>query len=199
MLRALLLFFFLGWSAQASEPRLVPQLHDVVDVAPDDVLNIRAAPTARAEIIGGLAPDATGVEVVALNDDASWGRVNHAEASGWVYLRYMRPRGVHIDNFNMPTGLRCFGTEPFWDLTHEAGQLDYRSLGGEKQSFAIDIAQDTGITDDFTRMIRAGDLTAYIHPASCNDGMSNRAYGLAIGLMTGPRASLLTGCCTLAR
>ncbi|MEO1155590.1 MAG: SH3 domain-containing protein, partial [Pseudomonadota bacterium] len=41
-----------------------PALFDVTGVASDDVLNIRSAPSATAEIIGTLAHNETGVEVV---------------------------------------------------------------------------------------------------------------------------------------
>ncbi len=180
----------------------MPQLHDVTGVADDDVLNIRAEPSASAPIIGGLAPDATDIEVIRLNEAGTWGLVNDVEQSGWVSMAFMEPRGVHIDNFNLPVGMRCFGTEPFWSLTHTQGTLTLDELAAEDpRDFDLTIAQDRAGIDVFTRMIRAlgdgGAFTALVEPRSCNDGMSDRNYGLMIRMMAGDTAPLLDGCCSL--
>ncbi|MCC5984291.1 MAG: SH3 domain-containing protein [Rhodobacteraceae bacterium] len=176
----------------------LPQLFDVTGVAADDVLNVRTEPTAQAPAIGGLAPDLRGVEVTALDARGTWGRINWSEGTGWVFMRYMAARGVHIDNYNLPVGLRCFGTEPFWSLTHDDGVLLYESMGADQERFALEIAQDTMGHDDLRRMIRAeGGAVAYVHPQECSDGMSDRLYGLAVAWMPGPAAPLLSGCCSL--
>jgi uncharacterized membrane protein len=198
MLRVLVLIMAMTAPGAVAQT-LVPQLHDVTGVRADDVLNIRAEPNARAPILGSLAPDARGIEVVALNDAGTWGLINHGESTGWVSLRYMAPRGVHIDHYNLPVGMRCFGTEPFWSLDHDRGTLRYEAMGEAALLYDVEISQDTGIAEDFTRMIRASGLIAFVYPAACSDGMSDRAYGLSVGIMTGPATALLTGCCTLAR
>ena len=181
----------------------LPQLFDVMGVAADDRLNVRSGPGTGYRVISTLAPDATGVEVVARNAAGTWGQVNTGERAGWVALHFMRARGVHIDNYNLPVGIRCFGTEPFWSLTHDgAGQLVLDAPGKDPQPFALEIAQDSGIPGDLRRMLRAtgsaGVLTGYAYPAMCDDGMSDRRYGLALGLMPRSDGPLLTGCCTLA-
>lgn len=180
----------------------LPQLHAVVDVAAHDVLNIRAQPSARADRIGTLAHDATGIEVVALNSTRRWGQINTGEGTGWVAMMHLRPEGRPIDHFNLPAGLRCFGTEPFWSLSNENGTLFHDRLGDDPVSLEIEIAQDTGIADDLRRMIllsaTSGGGTAYIHPESCSDGMSDRLFGLSIGFMPRAGGELLTGCCSLS-
>lgn len=185
----------------AAQP--LPALYDVQGVAADDVLNIRTGPSARAQIIGGLAPDARGIEVVARNAAGTWGQINTGEQSGWVSLRYMALRGVHIDHYNLPVGLRCFGTEPFWSLENTGGAWDYRTPDMSREGLEIWIAQDSGISEDLRRMVLfnglGGPATGFIYPAQCNDGMSDRAYGLAIGVMMSPSAPLLSGCCSLSR
>ena len=182
----------------AAEP--LPQLFDVTGVAADDRLNIRSAPTAQAPVIGTLEPDARGIEVTTRDSRGTWGRVNAGEGTGWVFLRYMAARGVHIDHYNLPVGLRCFGTEPFWNLSHEDGDLVHEAMGDAPERFALEIAQDAMLRDDLRRMIRAErGVVAYVYPATdCSDGMSDRLFGLAVALMPGPDASLLTGCCSLA-
>ena len=194
----LTLLFFTAGAAQAQN---VPQLHDVTGVAADDQLNVRAAPSAQADIIGALAPHARAVEVVALSDTGTWGQINLGEISGWVSLRYLAPRGVHIDNYNLPVGLACYGTEPFWSLTNSNGSFDLTTPETATQTLDIEIAQDSGIAGDLRRMIhlkaQAVPATAFIYPAACNDGMSDRSFGLAISLMVSMSGPLLSGCCSL--
>ncbi len=192
-----------GVTGGAAGARDLPQLFDVRGVATDDVLNIRAAPTASATIIGALPPDARGIEVVARNAAATWGQVNTGEQSGWVSLRYMEPRGVHIDHYNLPVGLSCFGTEPFWSLRNQGGSFDYSTPEIPGRALDIRVAQDSGLAEDLRRMVQFsgidGPATAFIYPAACSDGMSDRAYGLSIGVMMSPGGRLLNGCCSLAR
>lgn len=202
-MRRFLAMIILGATATAAQAQPMPQLYDVHDVAADDALNIRAEPSAGAEIIGTLAHDAQNVEVVATNDAGTWGRVNSGEGSGWVNLRYMAERGVHIDNYNLPNDLFCTGTEPFWSASNIGGALHFDTPDAPGQDMPIWIAQDSGIADDLRRMVHmggnGGPATAFIYPASCNDGMSDLQFGLAISLMTAPDAPLLSGCCTLSR
>lgn len=181
---------------------IFPQLHEVVNVSEGDVLNIRSAPSPSAAIIGTLAPDARGVEVVAANQAGTWGEVNHGEGSGWVNLGFLSAVGVHIDNYNLPVGLACYGTEPFWSLSNTNGALRFETPDAPERDMEIWIAQDSGIEGDFRRMIQmagiGGPAVGFLYPASCTDGMSDRVFGLAISLMTAPDAALLSGCCSLA-
>ncbi|WP_417770659.1 SH3 domain-containing protein, partial [Stappia sp.] len=115
-LAAALLFIILA----AARPALAtqdawPALHDVSGVEAGDVLNIRAAPDAGAKIVGGLAPDATDIEVIAPSDNPRWGLVNTAEGRGWAALRYLRRQpGQWLGA--VPPMRHCSGTEPFWSL-----------------------------------------------------------------------------------
>lgn len=183
----------------------LPALYDVIGVAADDVLNIRAAPSASASIIGGLAQTATGVEVVAFSADGKWAQVNTHEASGWSSLRFLRPQG-RPDWFALRSDLRCFGTEPFWsfylDAAQETVHLNTPDEEGPEQDIlshwlgsrwqpvaAMQFASDGG-----------GGM-AVLRAQACSDGMSDRAFGLTLDLFlqkssTGPAASL-HGCCSL--
>lgn len=183
----------------------LPALYDVIGVAADDVLNIRAAPSASASIIGGLAQTATGVEVVAFSADGKWAQVNTHEASGWSSLRFLRPQG-RPDWFALRSDLRCFGTEPFWsfylDAAQETVHLNTPDEEGPEQDIlshwlgsrwqpvaAMQFASD------------GGDGMAVLRAQACSDGMSDRAFGLTLDLFlqkssTGPAASL-HGCCSL--
>lgn len=178
----------------------MPRLYDVTDVAADDVLNIRAAPSPSAPVIATLPPDATGIEVTARTATRRWARVNADESIGWVSSRFLTLQGRAIDNYNLPVGLRCFGTEPFWSLTNQDGSLNYTDAAGADLSFPVSIAQDTGIADDLRRMIRLdGGAVAYLSAGQCSDGMSDRLYAMSLSFMAGDDAPLLTGCCSLSR
>lgn len=196
-----LICFWMGLAGVAAQD--LPQLYDVTGVTADDVLNIRAAPDADAPILGTLGHDARGVEVVAANAGGTWGQVNTGEGAGWVSMRFMAARGVVIDNFNLPVGLSCFGTEPFWALDADEDALRFHTPEIPARDLALWVAQDSGVPGDLRRMIRfagpEGPAVAYIHPADCNDGMSDRAYGLRVAVMLGLDSSLLTGCCSLSR
>lgn len=197
---ALIGALFFGTAATAQS---LPQLYDVTGVEAGDTLNVRASDSASAEIIGTLARDAQAVEVIAVNDAGTWGQVNTAESAGWVNLRYLAERGVHIDHYNLPDGLFCMGTEPFWSAQNTGGQFHYDTPDAPARDMAIWMAQDSGIEGDLRRMVQFAGTTgpgmAFIYPSTCSDGMSDRAYGLSISLMTAPDAPLLSGCCTLSR
>ena len=200
--KALALISAIVFSTNATAQPL-PQLYDVTGVGVGDQLNIRAEPSADAAPLGTLPRDARAIEVVALNEAGTWGQVNTAEASGWVNMRYMDERGVHIDHYNLPDGLFCMGTEPFWSAQNIGGRLHYDTPDAPARDMDIWIAQDSGIEGDLRRMLQfagiGGPGMGFIYPAQCSDGMSDRAYGLAISLMTAPDAPMLSGCCTLSR
>ena len=193
----------LGFSVLVARADPLPQLYDVTGVAAGDRLNIRAAPSAASDIIGALDRDARGIEVVARNPAGTWGQVNAGERAGWVSMRYLAARGVRIDHYNLPDGLGCYGTEPFWSLANTGGALRYQTPDGPARDLPISIAQDSRLADDLRRMIRFAGLdgpgVGFMYPATCTDGMSDRVFGLSISVMLGPDSPMLNGCCSLSR
>lgn len=188
--------------AQPALAQDYPQLYSVTGVADGDVLNIREAASGTATIIGDLPNDATGVEVLMRNATRRWGKINLDEGTGWVAMRFLEPQGRPIDHFNLPVGLRCFGTEPFWSITQSDGALQVTPMDGTPTTLTVELAQDTGIPNDLRRLLNLsspeGPASGFIYPATCSDGMSDRVYGLSISLNTGPGTPMLSGCCTLA-
>lgn len=178
-----------------------PALYDVTGVASDDVLNIRAAPRAGADRLGGLGPDATGIEVV--RQQNGWGLVNHGEATGWVSMRYIRLSAESPAPGTFPAPLHCFGTEPFWSLTIARGdEVRYRPMDGGEKLYRTQTRLRA--TNDISRhgFIAGGSdgiITATIAPRTCNDGMSDREYGFGIdAIMRLPDGHrMLSGCCSL--
>jgi hypothetical protein len=179
-----------------------PALFRVVGVAADDVLNIRAEPTARAPILGRFAPDARGIEVMATSPDGRWGLVNAGEQAGWSSLRFLaREGGPGWREGARP--LVCFGTEPFWRInlflpTHRA-EVFFMGEGG------FELVLDTAplpstpfpptLAVPFSGM-REG--VAVVREGVCSDGMSDRLYGLETQVYWRGQGEGLSGCCRLS-
>ncbi len=190
----------LGPSALRAEmaETVYPALHAVVDVAADDVLNIRAAPDSLAEIIGALVPDQTGVEVIRVNK--GWAQVNTGDATGYVSQRYLAREGGS-DWYALTQPLSCFGTEPFWSLSLNADTGTALFTTPDTAKPRQDALGQTwpGAPWAPTAAIDLPDGLAVLRPADCSDGMSDLGYGIAIDLFlrSGDRQRL-SGCCTLA-
>lgn len=194
------------WTAPASATQeyILPTLFDVTDVAADDMLNIRARPSARSEIIGALAPDARKIEVIAHDASGRWAQVNTDERSGWVALRHLAYRTDVWEPGELPGTLRCMGTEPFWSLAFKPNAAVFSAPARPVSAMALQAILDAGVFRSPRRAIVAGNaarsLTAVITPAICSDGMSDRVYGLDATVVIedaeGPR--MLTGCCSIA-
>ncbi|MBP1805201.1 COG3650 family protein [Rubellimicrobium aerolatum] len=176
----------------AAEP--FPARAAVTGVAAGDALNVRAAPSAGAEVLATLPPDATGVEMLGLSPDGTWARIGRPEGEGWVARRFLAEEPA--DPRAVPVPLACLGTEPFWNLTVTAEGATFSTPEGERA--LREIGRGTGFSgfvlafddDGATR-----DLT--VVRAACSDGMSDRPYGLT-ALVWDRDGPVLEGCCTLA-
>lgn len=199
ILAMLLATALLAAPARATPEYVLPTLFDVTGVRADDVLNIRERPDAGSAVIGTLPPGATGVEVVA-EGSGGWMQVNTAERSGWVNGRYLTPRADVWREGALPQGFACFGTEPFWHLSAQAGRMTLRRPEGDEDAGAIAAILGTGWFRDPRRVVLAGRMTLVATPKACSDGMSDRAYGLeaTVILGQGGEATLLNGCCSIA-
>jgi hypothetical protein len=155
MRRLLAALLLLATPAAAQDA--LPILADVTGVAADDVLNVRAAPNAGAEIVGTLAPDMRGVEVAGLDPSGGWGLVNSGERAGWAAMRFLAPRADVWRAGALPEGLTCFGTEPFWSLRPGGGRLVLATPEGPERDMALSAALDIGIDGDPQRALVAED------------------------------------------
>lgn len=194
-----LLFLILWLTAPALLAEDYPALHAVSGVAADDVLNIREKPDAGSAIIGALAPNATGVEVLGIS--GTWALVNTAEGSGYAALRFLvREPGPAWNALQTP--LICLGTEPFWSLEIEpvAGKaklVPSDDLNGYllkiKELWPATLAAPAAALSLDEGMV-------VLTPAVCSDGMSDRSYGISVDMfLEQPETLRLSGCCLLAR
>jgi uncharacterized membrane protein len=199
MIRALVAgLVFTFWAAQACWAFDLPALYRVIDVADDDVLNVRAAPTTQSPIVGTFLHNEAGIEVMALSEDGKWGQVNAGETAGWAALRFLQ-RSERPDH---PLRAECGGTEPFWNLSLGATHV-FRAPEDGPHPFQPTAELSSPNTTNSIAVLGQGSNTqmiATVNAAVCSDGMSDRTYGLSIGLVLtgadGPR--YLTGCCSLA-
>jgi uncharacterized membrane protein len=181
------------------QAEVFPALHEVVGVAADDVLNIREAPSATAPIIGALPPDATGVEVVAI--EGSWAVLNAGEGSGYAALRYLA-RETGPDWNALQTPLTCLGTEPFWSLQIDppAGETRFQTPEDEAAQIAPISASWPALPWAQSAAVALPDGLAVLTPAECSDGMSDQSYGIAADLfLTGTDRMRLSGCCRIGQ
>lgn len=186
-----------------------PALFDVVGVADDDVLNVRADPSPNAPIIGTLSPDQRDVEVLNPNERETWGRINFGERTGWVSLTYLtRQPGQWYGS--VPDTAYCGGTEPFWALNIDEGAVSFTLATEVPQQGRID--QLSQSRNNPGRHVLVGtlerdqgaqylDFVALLSKEMCSDGMSDRAYGYGVEVITGNAEGfdLWSGCCALAR
>jgi uncharacterized membrane protein len=185
------------WLAGASAAQDLPALYDVTGVAAGDVLNIRAEPDAGAAILGGLAPDARGVEVVAIAD--GWAQVNSGEASGHVALRFLTPQpGPAWHALERP--LTCFGTEPFWSLKIDpaAGEAILSRPATNDVTYATGKAYPGSAAFPVAGLPLTGGRIVLLAARACSDGMSDRMFGIGASFHPPGFDSVpLTGCCSL--
>jgi uncharacterized membrane protein len=194
---AALLWYGIAFSAFAQP---FPQLYDVTGVAGDDVLNVRIDPSASSAIVGQLTPQQKNIEVVAGDSSGKWGLVNVSETSGWVAMRFLHAVGTDED-YALAPALACAGTEPFWSLDVVQGQsARFTPMSEEVQTFpAAKIQAGAGRPNRFSLGLGEGSVAVIVREM-CDDGMSDREFGLRIDLVTDVEGqqTLLSGCCSIA-
>lgn len=187
-----------GASAQ-SVPSF-PGYYRVDGVAADDVLNIRAEPTASAPIVGTFPPDAGPVETLRVEN--GWALVSTGEAMGWTSTSYLTEIDMPlIGGSSLPDGLVCAGTEPFWSLAFAGGEAIFNSIDMEEAQLSISRAGGFAGVGPFRAYVLASDgqqeLTAIMGNEVCSDGMSDRDYPRTVDLLLGPESQPVgyAGCC----
>lgn len=173
-----------------------PALYDVVNVAEDDVLNVREDPNASSYVFGRLAPGAV-VEVIDQNPEGTWALVNSGEAAGWVSTRHLRRLGAQLDG-DYPEITVCGGTEPFWDLTRKDGNITFESFSYDSPPVTESLLwETTSIGNRHRYAFRTPNMIGFISREYCHDGMSDRAFGLEINLILDEEGYHMNGCCSI--
>ncbi len=190
------IFGLLCW-ASAAWADAFPQTYQVTDVAADDVLNIRTAADATSDIIGSYGPYAQHIEVLRTTPDGKWGFVGLGERNGWTAMRYLSPTPALADS--MPRPMRCFGTEPFWSLNMFPKGDEFHALGDTRRDLSL-VSERLAANGALAVFEEGPTLsrTLIISRGYCDDGMSDREFGLHATLFNdNPEGStVLSGCCT---
>ena len=175
-------------------------LAKVVNVAADDVLNVRMEPSASSPILDHLANGAL-VDVLGTNETGGWSQISIGEGSGWVASRYLAAVTMSFTGAGMPETLQCIGTEPFWSYVVRFGSMtEFAAMGDDlrKRGEVTSVVASSNVGRG-ALSFQTPHHSAVLSFARCSDGMSDRIYPWMINLMPnsgGPR--LLTGCCTAA-
>ena len=177
----------------------LPASFSVRDVPTNDVLNVRAAPSATAAQLGKIGPFALNVEVIELSQDGTWGKVAIPAGNGWVNMRYLEATPVD-DPYLVPRPLSCFGTEPFWNISLYPRGAEYNSP--DTGAVPMTVVAEAVAPEGYLVQLEEGPTlarTLIILREACYDGMSDRAFGFAAQMFLeapdGNRA--LHACCTL--
>jgi uncharacterized membrane protein len=196
----------LALAAPAVSQELVgePAFYDISGVAANDVLNVRERPDASSPIIGTLRPDQARIEVIGTLPDGRWGLVNVEELAGWVSMRFMAPSPIAMPD--LPGGLTCSGTEPFWSATFttpESWTLDLSYMSDVAAPIAMSGWSKPAINRvdwafGFTGQGGVTRASGVIALKLCEDGMSLRAAGYEINMIVdGAERFVINGCCSL--
>lgn len=177
----------------------LPAAFMVKDVAAEDVLNIRAAPTSEAEAVGQIPPFALNVEVLETASDGTWGMVGLPEGNGWVSMRYLDPMPVE-DAWAVPRPLSCLGTEPFWTISLYPRGAEFNSP--DTGAVPMTVVAEAVAPRGYLFTLEEGPTlqrTLMVSRETCSDGMSDRRFGFAVRMFEeAPDGNqLLGGCCTL--
>lgn len=192
---ALCLGLCLALAAPVSAQQL-PATYSVSGVAANDVLNIRAAPSADAPVLGSFDPFRINIEVLALSDDGRWGMVPLPEGNGWVAMRFL---DLQPATAGLPRPFVCGGTEPFWTVGLYPGGDEYVTPEG-RQDLAL-IAENVA-ADGYMATLSGEDGTEWtmlVDREMCSDGMSDRVFGWKTLIFRAGMSenTLLSGCCTM--
>lgn len=182
---------------QASAAEDLPALFSVTGVAADDVLNIRTKPDPSSTIIGSLAPDASGIEVIDQKD--GWASINSGEQTGYVAARFLVAEGG-APWYRLESPILCAGTEPFWSFMIDGGS-------GASSFATADMAEPSQLPlvdlwpgDAWQPSAAAsfGNGIAVLRAENCSDGMTERHYGIAIDVfLSSGGGHRISGCCSL--
>ena len=176
-----------------------PAAFSVTGVAADDMLNIRAEPSADADILGQIGPYALNIEVLELTANGKWGKVGIPEGNGWVSMAYL-DLIPPTDPALVQRPLSCKGTEPFWAVGLFPGGAEYNSP--DTGAVPLTVTHESVAPNGALITLEEGPSlthTLVVLREACSDGMSDRAYGFSTRMFTQAPDGNMTaqGCCTL--
>lgn len=177
----------------------------VVNLPTNDSLNIRQGSSTSHSVIGNLR-DGVIVDSFGTDESGRWTRIAVGETTGWVASRFLEPRPMVFSQSNIPRGMQCVGTEPFWNY-YFAGHADEGTLSRLGVTGPAEPVEEELFfaTPSSNRGMHVLSIEGAFHRSllifeRCSDGMSDRLYPWSIHLQeTGDGGGWLgSGCCTAA-
>lgn len=170
----------------------------VAHVADDDMLTVRAKPSAAADRIGSFGPHAKPIEV--FEKHGGWAKVSINGRTGWVSMAHLAPYEIRkIKTLGLPQGLQCLGTEPFWSADFSEGEMTLSDVETASDgTMAIKSSQTAqGRNWPLHILLDDGMSSVLVTPKSCSDGMSDAHYGwrATFILHKAKGVDVLSGCC----
>ena len=187
----------------SGKPAHAGESYEVVGVAPDDVLNIREAPSPAAAKIGALPFDGSGIGATGrtkLIGTETWREVTYGEITGWVNSRYLSATPGGGNPLGLQEPLSCSGTEPFWGLKTDGRTAEFDSLGEGKRAITFTDAypaQNVPVIWALRGRTVENQSSVYAiieRTNQCSDGMSDLVYKYSIRLDIEGTA-FYAGCC----
>ena len=199
---AVLVLFVIGLFSNLSIAQSAPAYYRVADLENGDHLNVRAKPEASSDDIGDLAGGSRPYEIIETDSTGKWGKILWLEGTGWVALKYMVPISVELlAKTQVPVGLTCVGTEPFWTIELKTQQSAVISTTDATLPLSVSSAKTSLNQARFPVAIELTSAnttaTTVLRRGSCADGMSEITYGWTASVIMQPNFKLLSGCCVL--
>ena len=159
-----------------------PALYDVTDVAGNDVLYVRNAPSADADIRSALLPTETSIEILGVTPDEAWGYATMLDMdTGWVSMRYLA-RQSEQDEVWYPLLTECGGHN--WGITFDgaswSGSVNAVWFEAEEVSFLIPHGFGIGVG---THVVASNSLSAVIQRGTAGWGETDLVLGYSIDLV----------------
>jgi len=176
--------------------------YQVAELEDSNHLNVRAEPTADSADLGDIASNSKPYEVIETDETGKWGKILWLEGSGWVALKYMVPIQVEqLLQTEVPVGLVCAGTEPFWTIELQSQQTAVFTTSEFTNSLSVVAAKPSRNGAGFPVAVELQSehysTISVLKRAACADGMSDISYGWTIDTAIQPQLQLLSGCCFL--
>ncbi len=189
-----------------AQTSLAPSLYRVTGLKNGEPLNVRSGPSTKFEDIGDLTIDSDPVEIIELDSTGKWARFVWSGSSGWASIKYLKQfDSPKLAGTEVPVGLYCTGTEPFWKYEIlDQKNIRLNILGNDKPiSALLDTVSSSVNHLTFPVAIVAStnseSITSLLRPDRCSDGMSDRIFDWSVDILLQRNTSttLLSGCCRL--
>ena len=194
--------FLVNYSACADVDQALQNTHylKVVNVAPDDTLNLRASASGKSDVVLQLPHNAT--RLIKLDQADGWYKLAHKNITGWAYDKYLAADSQSPDVVSMLSEeLFCIGTEPHWTLKSQKHQLQLKKYD-DIETFILSAPGELQTQDSDTWVFHAISATSsdrnlqlnIRRDRQCSDEMSDDEYKYSI-TVTNNQQETLTGCC----